>query len=158
MEISTTSRVIARNNMGRFISECEQAAERTVERLIEDGVQLSKELAPEGYKADPRTPPLRAAFFSQMLSRTSGIWGNFARHALPIEFGAGPHEIRGNPSLGFFWEAEGRNWIPAALFYKTPGLQDVVNHPGNAAQPYLRPAYKEVMGRAMGVADAEYPG
>lgn len=158
MDVATTARVIARNNMGRFISECEQAAERTVERLIDDGVEISKELAPVGYKHDPRTVPLKAGFFSQMISRTSGMWGNFARHAMPIEFGAGPHLIKGNPSLGFWWMEEGRYWVPAAIFYKTPGLQDVVHHPGNAAQPYLRPAYKEIMGKAMGVAAQEYPG
>ena len=101
MDIAATSTVVQRNSIGRFISECEVAAGRTIGELINDGMELSKSMAPVGSKPDPRTPTLRAAMFSQQLSRTSGIWGNFARHALPIELGAGPHEIKGNAICAF---------------------------------------------------------
>lgn len=157
MEIAATSTVVQRNSIGRFISECEAAAGYTIGDLIDEGAEMSKSMAPVGGKVDPRTPTLRAAMFSQQLSRTSGIWGNFARHALPIETGAAPHEIVGNPALGFFWEGKGRHWIPASLYYHVPGLIDVVNHPGNAAQPYLRPAYEVMMAKAMSVAKRHYP-
>ena len=157
MEIAATATVVQRNSIGRFISECEAAAGYTIGDLIDGGAQLSKSMAPVGGKPDPRTPTLRAAMFSQQLSRTSGIWGNFARHALPIETGAAPHAIRGNPSLSFFWEAKGRQWIPASVFFHVPGLSDYVNHPGNAAQPFLRPAYEAMMAKAMSVARKYYP-
>lgn len=158
MDVAVSNRVVARNSIGRFIRECEMAAEATVKEMVNEGEKLSKSLAPVGHKADPRTVTLRAGMFSKMLGRTSGIWGNFARHALPIEKGAGPHVIRGNPGLGFFWEAAGRNWIPAAVFYHQPGLADLINHPGNAAQPFLRPAYEIIQGRAMAIARKHYPG
>lgn len=158
MDIAVTNQVHARNSIGRFISECEAAATATVQEMVDEGETLSKAMAPVGHKFDPRTVTLRAGMFSKMLSRTSGIWGNFARHALPIEKGAGAHVIRGNPALGFFWEAAGRNWIPAAVFYHQPGLADVINHPGNAAQPFLRPAYEVISGRAMAIARKHYPG
>lgn len=158
MDIAVSNRVIARNGIGQFIADVEGAATRTVERTIQEGVEISRAMAPAGGKPDPRTLPLKASFFTHMLSRTSGVWGNTARHALPIEKGAVPHVIMGNPHLGFFWEAAGRNWIPAERYYGIPGLRDLVNHPGNAAQPYLRPAYEIVSRRMMSIARSEYPG
>lgn len=158
MDVGVSNRVIARNGIGRFIAECEAAATRSVEKALDEGVKLSKGFAPVGTKHDKRTPPLHAAFYTTMLGRTSGVWGNFARHALPIEKGAVPHIIRGNPALSFYWEAAGRWWVPASEFYHQPGLADVINHPGNAAQPYLRPAYTIVMRRMMDIMKQEYPG
>lgn len=158
MDIAASNRVIARNGIGQFIRDCEGAATRTVQRASERGAKLSKTFAPIGHKPDPRTIPLRESIFSEVLGRTSAHWVATARHALPIEFGAGPHDIPGNPALSFFWEAAGRMWIPASEFYGIPGLQDIVHHPGNAAQPYLRPAYNIVMGQIMSIAKSEYPG
>jgi hypothetical protein len=147
MEIATTSRVVARNGIGQFIRECELAAEKTIEEVVKDGENLSKGFAPVGHKADPRTPTLREGMFSEVLSRTSGRWGCAARHALPIEKGAGPHAIPGN--VRFFWDAMGRWWVPGT---------NEINHPGNAAQPYLRPAYEIMMGRIVSIAAGKYPG
>lgn len=156
MDVATSSRVIARNDIGRFIRAVEQSGQATVRDLVEQGESLSRAMAPVGTKHDPRTVTLKQGMFSRMTGRTSGMWGNFARHALPIEKGARPHVIRGNPSLGFFWEAMRRRWVPAAVYYKIPGLEDLVNHPGNAAQPFLRPAYDVIAGRAMAVARKHY--
>lgn len=152
-DIAVTPQVIARNGIGRFISECSLAAATTIKEIINDGQELSIALAPVGHKADPRTPTLQAAMYSRQISRTSGVWGNDARHALPIELGAGAHVIMGSPYLSFFWDNAGRQWVPG--LYGTP---DFVNHPGNAAQPYLRPAYEVMMSRAMSIADGNYPG
>lgn len=157
MDVGFSNRVIARNNIGRFAAACSAAGEETVKELVEEGMKTSRSMAPTGHKADPRTTPLRDSFFTQMFSRTSGAWGNFARHALAIEKGARPHPIFGNPALGFFWEAARRRWIPAAIYYHDPGAVDVVNHPGNAAQPFLRPAYDIVSARAMQIARKHYP-
>lgn len=157
MDVGFSNRVVARNDIGRFIRDCEQAGEATIKEMIDDGVKMSRNMAPVGHKHDPRTAPLRDSFFTQMLSRTSGVWGNFARHALPIEKGARPHPIFGNPALGFFWEAMRRRWIPAAIYYGDPGAVDMVNHPGNAAQPFLRPAYEIISARAMQIARKHYP-
>lgn len=146
MDVAFSNRVVVRNNLGRFIADCEGAATRTVKRAVEEGEALSKELAPTGVKHDHRTVTLREGMFSEVLSRTSGRWGCAARHALAIELGAGPHPISGR--VKFFWEEEGRWW--------TPG-DNTINHPGNAAQPYLRPAYKVIARRAIEIAAEEYP-
>lgn len=156
-DVAVTGRVIARNNIGRFIADCEQAAGESVNDLINEGADLSRAYAPVGHKVDLRTPTLKAAMFTHQLSRTQGVWGNSARHALPTEFGAGPHIITGSPSLAFFWEGEGRNWIPAAVYYHHPGLVDVINHPGNPAQPFLRPAFEAIKGRALAIMRRHYP-
>lgn len=153
MELGVAGHVAARNSIGQFISACERAATETVQQLIEDGKQLSLDMAPVGHKQDPRTPTLQEGMFAEMLSRTQGRWGCAARHALPIEFGAAPHPIHGNPFLYFFWESEGRDWIPGLL-----GPFDVVNHPGNAAQPFLRPAFAAIKNEASRVMAAKYPG
>lgn len=147
MDIAVSNRVVARNGLGQFIRECEQAAEATVQQLIEDGAKLSIAMAPEGSKPDPRTIPLKSSITSKMTSRTSGHWQASARHALAIEFGAAPHRIDGSPFLRFFWDRIGEDVVFRA-----------VNHPGNGAQPYLRPAYEIISGRAMAVAAEKYPG
>lgn len=154
--VAASTRVIARNSIGRFISEVDAAGTMLTERLIEDGAELSRALAPVGHEVDPRTIPLKESIETEMLGATSGRWYATARHALAQEMGAAPHVIEGDP-LGFWWENEGRWWIPAEVYYKRPGLTDVINHPGNAPQPFLRPAYEAVMSRAMEIAREVYP-
>lgn len=151
--VAVSNRVIARNSIGRFIRDCEQAAERTAEKLVETGAKLSREYAPVGSKPDPRSIPISQSIVSKMLSRTAGVWQALSAHALHQEFGTSPHTMYGNPYFSFFWEEEGRMWEPG-LFRE----RDIINHPGNPPQPFLRPAYEEVMGMATTVADAEYPG
>ena len=150
--IAVTPHVIARNSFGRFISEVEAAATRTVKDMLEEGVKISQALAPVGDKVDRRTRPLKDSFYVRQLSRTSGVWGNSARHALPIETGSVPHLIIGSPYLYFYWDKAGRRWIPGLY-----GEPDIVHHPGNKAQPYLRPAYEQVMSSAMAIARRNYP-
>lgn len=152
MDVGLSGQVAARNGIGQFISACERAATETVKQLIEDGKQRSIENAPVGHKDDPRTVTLQEGMFSEMISRTQGRWGCTARHTLPIEFGAVPHVITGSPYLQFFWEEEGRNWVPGLM-----GTPDFVNHPGNAAQPFLRPAFTDVKAEASAVMRAKYP-
>ena len=145
--MATSNHVVARDRFGRFIREVEMASGETVKDLLQEGMELSRALAPVGTKRDPRTVPLRDSLFIEMTSRTQGTWGSFARHAMAIEKGGRPHIIYGNPNLGFFWEKEGREWLPAEFYYSSPGMRDFVNHPGNAAQPFLRPAYEILTGR-----------
>jgi hypothetical protein len=145
--VGVSNRVIARNGIGQFRSECSLAAERTVEKAVERGARLSRDFAPSGSKNDPRTTKLKKSIEPRMLGRTQGEWTATARHALAIEKGAVPHEITG--WVNFFWERESRDWEPG---------MNLINHPGNAAQPYLRPAYAIVMGEVMAIARGEYPG
>ncbi len=152
MEIAVSTRVFARSSLGRFIADCKGAGTKTVQELVSDGANMSRDMAPR------ETGELAASIAWVMLSATSGAWYATARHALPQEFGGAPHVIRGNPTLHFYWEEAGRMWIPAAEFYGQPGLADLVNHPGNAAQPYLRPAYHAIMAKSLSVADRYYPG
>lgn len=146
IRLATTPRVITRNNLGQFARDCERAAGESVKDMIEEGAELSRGFAPTGHKGDPRTVTLKAGMYTKMLSRTQGIWGNMARHALPIETGAAPHEIPGNVS--FFWEREGRMWIPGT---------NIINHPGNAAQPFLRPAYRIIARKSTDIMRRHYP-
>lgn len=155
---AVSNRVVARNHIGRFIDECSLAAKNTIEKAVHDGADLSRDFAPVGYKADLRTIPLKDSIRVRMRGRTSGEWYATARHALPQEFGAGPHPIYGDPDLSFFWEAKGRRFVPAQEFYNQPGMVTVVNHPGNPAQPYLRPAYELISQRIMAIARGFYPG
>lgn len=156
--VAVSNQVIARNNLGQFIADVEEAATQTVSDAIEEGAKLSREIAPRGRKDDPRTDSLVDSIKTELTGRTSGRWYSDARHALPQEFGARPHDIRGNPRLEFFWEREGRRWIPASVLYRQPGLVDVVHHPGNRPQPFLRPAYEIVQQKLMEIARKNYPG
>lgn len=142
LDMACSNRVIARDRWGRFQRNIENASSEAVRELIEEGMNISRAMAPVGQKHDKRTLPLRDSLFMVMETATRGYWGSSARHALHQEYGTDPHTIPGHPNLAFFWEAAGRNWIPASIYYNTPGLQDMVNHPGHGAQPFLRPAYE----------------
>ena len=150
--IVATNRVIARNNFGRFIAQCEAAGPKTVRDMAQDGAKLSKALAPVGHKHDNRSIPIGQSI-DWTAAGTTGYWFATARHALFQELGAGPHTIAGSPFLQFFWEAMGRMWIPGKF-----GPVDIVNHPGNPPQPFLRPAYEAIMARWMRYAKKYYPG
>jgi len=152
VEIAVATRVYARSSLGQFIAACKGGETAAVRELVSDGAELSRGLAPKD------TGELAASIGWVMLSATSGTWYASARHALPQEFGGAPHVIQGNPGLRFFWEEAGRMWIPASEFYGIPGLVDVVNHPGNPAQPYLRPAYHTIMAKSLEVLDRHMPG
>lgn len=155
--LAISPRLILRNDLGRFIREVEVAGETLASKLVERGASLSRAMAPVGHKHDRRTIPLRDSIGHEMYSRTAGSWFATARHAMAQEKGGRPHIITGDPHLSFYWEAARRRWIPADEFYHQPGLVDVVNHPGNPAQPYLRPAYEIVLREAMTVAREVYP-
>jgi len=152
-EIAVSNRVVARSRMGQFIRDCEQAAEATAKDLVKEGASLSRRMAPVGTRHDRRSIPIRQSIDWKMLSRTSGVWFSTAAHALHQEFGTGPHPIIGNPFMHFFWENEGRWWMPGLL-----GEPDIINHPGHGPQPFLRPAYERISAKAMRVARRHYPG
>lgn len=143
--IATSNRVIARDQMGLFVSLCDQAGANMMRDMANDGAELSRAMAPKGAKADPRTPHLADSITSRS-SGNSAHWQADARHALAVEFGAAPHPITGYVS--FFWQREGRYWKPG---------RNMISHPGNRSQPYLRPAYEVIMGRWMEYARKYYP-
>lgn len=144
--IAVSNHVIARNAFGQFIRQVEVAGPETMADIARDGAQLSRDLAPVGHKNDPRTPHLRDSIRG-VARGTTAHWEATARHALPQETGGAAHLQTGEVS--FFWEREGRDW--------TPGPNQI-NHPGNPAHPYLRPAYEAMMGRWMNYARRYYPG
>lgn len=158
MKIAVSNQVSVRNRFGQFISACEDAAEETAKEAVQRGERLARQFAPEGHKVDLRTIPLKQSISSKMLSRTSGVWEASARHALPQELGAGPHDIPANVS--FFWEREGRMWMHPDAYLRLTGYPgaDPIQHPGNAPQPYMRPAYEIVSAEIMAIARKHYPG
>lgn len=161
MRIATSNRVIARNGIGQFAAECAAAARDTIDDAVTQGAQISRHLAPRGSKPDPRTNKLSGSIEARVLSRTSGEWRATARHALPQELGASAHTIAGSPDLAFFWDREGRMFVPASALYGGQfgfPVVTTVSHPGNAPQPYLRPAYEAIMARIIQIARANYPG
>lgn len=141
---AVSNRVSVRSSLGTFINDVERSTTRTVERAIEEGAAASRALAPVGEKVDKRTLPLRDSIFTRMEGPNRGYWYSVARHALPIEYGARAHPIIGSPHFQFYWDAAGRWWIPGLM-----GDPDFIMHPGNAAQPFLRPAYEAVIGRRL---------
>lgn len=142
-----SSRVIVRSRMGQFIRDCEGAATATVQDALNQGVGIAKVEAPVGHRADSRTTKIINSFYTHILGRTSGVFGNSARHALYQEQGTNPHPITGDVS--FFWEKHWRMWEPG---------ENEIQHPGNPAHPYLEPAYRFVSRRLPAIAEKHYPG
>lgn len=149
-ELHAGVRVAARNSIGQFARECELAGQQTLRDAVEDGANFSRTFAPVGHRHDHRTVPLKSSIHTEVRGNV-GRWFSVARHALPIEKGARPHTMIGNPTFRFFWEAAGRMWVPG-LF----GEPDIINHPGNEAQPFLQPALDLVIARATQLARKNY--
>lgn len=151
-KVATSSQVIARDELGRFVAAVEKAGHDTVQDMVEEGAALSRGLAPVGHKPQHSGDiAIKDSIFSKMISRTAGYWGSASAHALPQETGSKAHLIVGNPGLRFFWDKEGRMFEPAV------GKPTIVNHPGNPAHPFLRPAYEIVMARWQQIAARHYP-
>lgn len=127
--------VVLRDEMGRFVSHLERGGQDMLAEMAKDGANISRALAPQGHKPDQRTPRIVDSITSSVQGNQAR-WGSSARHALAQEFGARPHPI--TAEVEFFWEKHWRMWKPG------PGE---IDHPGNPAHPYLRPAYDEVMAR-----------
>lgn len=137
--------VTHRNRWGQFAARYEHAGTQTVQDAVDEGARLSRSLAPVGGKPDPRTIPLRESIESTMDGATRGHWGSSARHAGPVEYGARPHLI--TAMVRFFWESAGRMWTPGDGW---------INHPGNRAQPFLRPAAEIIKRRMSEIARRNY--
>ena len=108
-ELAISGIVQGRNKFGEYITECEAAATRTVEKAVERGAELSRQFAPVGHKPDLRTIPLKDSITTVMFNAREGAWGSAARHALPQEKGAAEHDITG--FLGFYWEEPGKFFV-----------------------------------------------
>lgn len=141
MDIAVSSRVTIRDEFGRFISACDEAATATVEEVIRKGAALSAAMAPK------RSGALAASITPAMIDSRSGHWYSDLKYALPQETGSVPHEITGRVS--FFWEREGRPWRPG---------DNMIHHPGNPATHYLLSGYEIVFKDAIAIADKHYPG
>lgn len=149
--IAVSNTVVYRDDMGKFLAAVNKGVTAAVRETVEDGAKMSRRLAPSGSKHDPRTIKLKDSIEWYMTGATSGVWVATARHALPIEYGARPHPIKGKPDLLFWWDKEGRYFTPSHRV-------DEVSHPGNAAQPYLRPAYEATMPKLLNALDKHIPG
>jgi hypothetical protein len=146
-KLTARAEVSYRNNLGQFARAVDRGIAEALNAMAEDGAAMSRRLAPRGTKHDERTLPLAQSITTEETSSRSASWGSSARHALAIERGARAHPIYGNPDLSFWWEEKGKWFVPGAEYYRQPGLVSVVNHPGNDAQPYLRPAYQAIWAR-----------
>lgn len=147
-----TNRVIVRNNFGRFIADCEQAANETVEDVVTEGAEVAASFAPK------RTMRLANSIKPFMITRTSGVWGSNAPYAAAQEKGAVPHPI--SAYVSFYWHKAGRQWLhPPAYEWITgyPGA-DPISHPGNPATHFLRDSATVMRPRMVQIAKSRYPG
>lgn len=136
-----SNEVHLRNSFGQFIAACDAAATATVKQAVSEGADLSAVMAPKD------TGTLAGSIRPQMTSSKSGKWYTRMKYAHPQEFGGSPHTQTG--SVSFYWANMGRMWGPG------PNL---INHPGSAPQPFMRPAYEVISRRMMEIAAALYPG
>lgn len=121
MEVSTEIRM--RDNFGRFLALVEEAGRASAQELVETAADDASELAPVGPARPPkqlaRRPKLSSHIHPVMLEPKMGVVVATPGHAAAQEKGAAPHPI------------------PNAF-----GTGATVMHPGNAAQPYIRPAIR----------------
>ncbi len=147
-----TNRVVARNEFGRFIRACEQAAEASVLETVTDGADLAAALAPK------RSGRLAASIKPFMLSSTSGVWGSNVKYAAAQEKGASAHTI--TAYVSFYWDKMGRQWLYPTTYQRLTGhpRADPINHPGNPATHFLRDSAAVMRRRMIRTAKSRYPG
>lgn len=138
--IHVRNTVVARNNLGRFIAECDAAATRTVEQTVNEGERNAKSFAPK------KTGALARSIKGFMYSARSGGWGAGTDHWKFQEDGTAPHGITGR--VRFWWENEGREWFPG---------DNEIQHPGNPATHFLRRSYAIARRAMMEHARRNYP-
>lgn len=112
-----------RNRFGRFDRLIGQGTEGMARDMVETTAQFAHEGAPVGPSREDygRRELLSGSIEGRMTSATAGVVHARAGHAGPQELGAGPHII------------------PNAFGRGLPVL-----HPGNAPQPYIRPALQKL--------------
>lgn len=145
--VKIRNHVSPRDNFGRFIKDIEGAATQVVSDALDAGIQASRAAAPE------RTSRLKNSFSKHIVSRTVGYYQNDAYYAEYQDQGTSPHHMVGNPYFKFYWEREGRDWIPG-LF----GTPDVIWHPGNPATHFMIAGYGPMVAKAKAVMPRYYPG
>lgn len=125
-----------RNNLGRFAKLIEHGSEGMARDMVETTADFAHEGAPVGPARSDygRREKLSGSIEGHMTSATAGVVKAHAGHAGPQELGAGPHEI------------------PNAF-----GSGHPVMHPGNAPQPYLRPALERLRPLIPGMLRKWYP-
>jgi hypothetical protein len=123
-----------RDSSGRFTAHVENAVREALLEAAERGAQRSRELAPSGPPQPWKHQEKLEDSIDVFDHGSSAGWGSSAPHAGAIEFGAAPHGIDGDPLLGWFWGKRDGKMVKAKH----------VEHPGNAAHPFLRPAFEEI--------------
>ncbi len=125
-----------RDRSGRFAKLLEAGDAGMARDMVETTARFAHEGAPVGpARADyDRREKLSGSIEHRMTSATAGVVHARAGHAGPQELGAGPH------------------LIPNAF-----GSGQPVMHPGNAPQPYLRPALTKLRPLIPGMLKRWYP-
>lgn len=122
--------VQAKNSLGQFMSKLDAATRLAMLEAAAEGAEISRDLAPEGPPQPwKRQVKLKDSIWVDASYGSGAAWGSIAPHGKAIEKGASDHPIVGNPYLKFYASGIGRQITVRS-----------VNHPGNAPQPYLRPA------------------
>lgn len=134
--VEVSNQIQMRDQWGRYEALLDEAGIRTAEALVEHAANDAADRAPvgPGRKDYGRRPKLNTVVEPVMTSPKVGVIRVAAGHAGAQEHGAEPH------------------WIPNAF-----GLGITVLHPGNPAQPYIRPAILALKRVALAIAKRYYP-
>lgn len=119
------------DDLQEFADDCDRAADRIENEAVDAGTeQTAYDVLQDAQRNAPvKTGELRDS--GRVVARGGGWAVEFtAVHAKPQEYGAGPHLIRADEAEVLRFPGEGGEWV----------FRKEVSHPGNAPQPYLRPA------------------
>jgi len=130
-----------RDNAGRFASLLEKAASETVAEIVANAEAVAKAQTPR------RSGKLYRSIRGVVLSSHSGAVAAGTDYALYQEKGTFPHLMPGNVS--FFWEREGRMWVPGS---------NAIVHPGNLGKHFMVAALHYMKARYAAIAAKHYPG
>lgn len=119
------------DDLQEFADDCDRAADR-IEAEATDAAeeQTARDVLQDAQRNAPvDTGELRNS--GRVVARGGGWVVEFtADHARPQEYGAGPHLIRADEAEVLRFPGDDGEWV----------FRKEVSHPGNAPQPYLRPA------------------
>lgn len=132
MEVNVSNKVLFQDESGRFMADVNGQARAAVWELTRIMTAMAVNYAPF------RTGELRSSIEGFMTGPLQGEVVARAPHALPQEFGAGPHQI-GAPGQPLANPEQGFRAIGP------------VNHPGNPATTYMHRAFAMARELAPGI-------
>lgn len=128
-----------RDHLGRYLASIPEKARRSIEAAAKKGSHVARA------RATSKTGAMRATIHPIMFNDFAGGITVGTDHWKFQEEGTAPHPITGE--VHFWWENEGRPWMPGS---------NTISHPGNPAVHFMLAGYEVAKADLMREVEANF--